>query len=60
VPIVPVRLSGLDRVMPAGSFNPVRGPVHVAFGPPMALEGQDYGALAQRVEDAVRALPTVS
>jgi long-chain acyl-CoA synthetase len=60
VPVVPVRLSGLDKVMPAGSFNPVRGPVHVAFGPPMTLEGQDYAVLAQRVEDAVRALPTVS
>jgi hypothetical protein len=35
---------------------PKRGPVRVAFGAPMKLEGDDYEALAKRVEDAVRAL----
>jgi len=56
IPVVPIRLSGLDKVMPASSLNPVRGPVHVAFGAPLTLEGQDYAALARRVEEAVRRL----
>jgi hypothetical protein len=32
------------------------GRVRVAFGAPMRLKGDDYAALARRVEDAVRAL----
>jgi hypothetical protein len=32
------------------------GRVRVAFGRPLTLEGDDYEALARRVEDAVRAL----
>ena len=32
------------------------GRVRVAFGAPLRLEGEDYDALARRVEDAVRAL----
>ncbi len=57
IPVVPVRIDGLDRVLPAGSLTPTPGPVSVAFGPPIRLEGHDYAALAARVEAAVRALP---
>ena len=32
------------------------GRVRVTFGAPMRLQGDDYGALAKRVEEAVRAL----
>jgi hypothetical protein len=32
------------------------GPVRVAFGAPLRLQGDDYAALALRVEQAVRAL----
>jgi hypothetical protein len=35
---------------------PKRGPVRVAFGAPMRLNGDDYPALAGQVEDAVRGL----
>jgi long-chain acyl-CoA synthetase len=56
VPVVPVRISGLDKVMPPDSLSPKRGPVHVAFGPPIRLTGHDYVALADRVETAVRGL----
>jgi long-chain acyl-CoA synthetase len=57
VPVVPVRLSGVDRVLHHTWRWPHRGPVGVAFGPALVLEGSDYPALAQRVEQAVRALP---
>ena len=33
------------------------GPVSVTFGTPMRLSGDDYAALAQQVEQAVRDLP---
>jgi long-chain acyl-CoA synthetase len=56
VPVVPVRLEGLDRVLHQKWRMARRGPVRVAFGAPIPLEGDDYAALAARVEAAVRAL----
>jgi long-chain acyl-CoA synthetase len=56
VPVIPVRLDGLDRVLHPTMKFPKRGPVRVAFGAPLRLTGDDYPALAKQVEDAVRAL----
>lgn len=55
VPVVPVRLEGLDRVLHHSWSFPRVGPVRVAFGSPLRLRGDDYAALAQQVEAAVRA-----
>ncbi|MGE5243817.1 MAG: AMP-binding protein [Betaproteobacteria bacterium] len=56
VPVVPVRIEGLDKVL-APSWRMARpGRVRVAFGAPLQLSGDDYEALAKQVEDAVRAL----
>jgi long-chain acyl-CoA synthetase len=54
--VIPVRLEGLEKVLHQKMAWPKRGPVRVAFGAPMKLEGDDYEALAKRVEDAVRGL----
>jgi long-chain acyl-CoA synthetase len=56
LPVIPVRLDGLDRVLhPSWRF--VRpGKVRVAFGAPLRLHGEDYAALAQQVEEKVRSL----
>jgi long-chain acyl-CoA synthetase len=56
VPVVPVRLEGLDRVLHHTAYMATPGRARVAFGPPMRLDGDDYEALAKRVEAAVRAL----
>jgi long-chain acyl-CoA synthetase len=56
VPVVPVRLEGLDRILHQTWKFPRRGTARVAFGRPMRLEGTDYAGLAARVEDAVRRL----
>jgi 1-acyl-sn-glycerol-3-phosphate acyltransferase len=56
VPVVPVRLDGLDQVLAPTARFPTRGPARCAFGAAMSLTGNDYAALAQRVEEAVRAL----
>ncbi len=58
VPIVPVRLEGLDRVLHQKARMATPGPARVAFGPALRLEGDDYPALAARVEEAVRTLAT--
>jgi long-chain acyl-CoA synthetase len=56
VPVIPVRLEGLDRILhPTWKF-PVRGPAHVSFGKPVFLEGSDYAALSRKLEEAVKAL----
>ena len=56
LPVVPVRIDGLDRVLDPKMKWPKRGPVRIAFGAPLRLSGDDYAALAKQVEDAVRAL----
>ena len=56
VPIVPVRLEGLERVLHHTARMARPGRVRVAFGAPMHLSGDDYEALAKQVEDAVRGL----
>ena len=61
LPVVPVRLEGVDRVLHRTWRWPRRGDVRVVFGPPMTLEGKDYAGLSARVEQAVRGLrPCVS
>jgi long-chain acyl-CoA synthetase len=56
LPVVPVRLRGLDKVLHRTMRWPKRGPVRVSFGPPLRLEGEDYAELAERVEEAVNRL----
>jgi long-chain acyl-CoA synthetase len=56
IPVIPVRLDGLEKVLHQRWKFPERGTARVAFGPPMSMKGNDYAALAARVEAAVRAL----
>ena len=56
VPVIPVRLEGLDRVLHKSWKMARMGRVRVAFGKPLKLEGGDYLGLARRVEEAVRKL----
>jgi long-chain acyl-CoA synthetase len=56
LPVVPVRLSGLDRILHQGWKFPVPGRAVVRFGPAISLKGNDYAQLAAQVEAAVRHL----
>jgi long-chain acyl-CoA synthetase len=56
VPVVPVRLEGLEKILHPKMRWPKRGPGRVTFGAPMRLTGDDYPALAKQIEDAVAAL----
>jgi len=58
VPVVPIRLEGVDRVLHRTWHMARPGQVRVTFGPPLRLTGSDYEALARQVENAVRALPS--
>ncbi|PYR92569.1 MAG: hypothetical protein DMF84_13815 [Acidobacteria bacterium] len=56
VPVVPVRLEGLDRILHQTAQFPRIGRARCAFGAPISLTGHGYAALAAQVEAAVRAL----
>ncbi len=56
VPVVPVRIAGLDKVLHPSWRMARPGRVHVSFGTPLHLTGDDYEALAKQVENAVRDL----
>jgi long-chain acyl-CoA synthetase len=56
LPVVPVRLDGLERVLHKTAKFPTPSRVRVKFGPPLQLQGDDYTALAKQIEAAVRAL----
>ncbi len=56
VPVIPVRLEGVDRVLHQKWKMAKPGPVSVTFGAPMQLSGDDYKDLTAQVENAVRKL----
>jgi long-chain acyl-CoA synthetase len=56
VPVVPVRVTGLDKVLPRHSRWPSVSRASCTFGAPISLTGNDYGALADRVRAAVQSL----
>jgi long-chain acyl-CoA synthetase len=56
IPVVPVRLEGLDRILNQSWKMARPGRAAVKFGKPLRLTGDDYAALAKQLEDAVRAL----
>jgi long-chain acyl-CoA synthetase len=56
VPVVPVRVEGLDRVLHHTWKMARPGRIRIAFGAPLQLAGDDYEALALQVETAVKAL----
>ena len=56
LPVIPVRMEGLNHVLHPTWKMARPGKVRIAFGPSMKLEGGDYAGLAKRVETAVRSL----
>ena len=56
VPVIPVRLTGLDQVLHRTWKMARPGRVTVTFGKPLRLNGEDYVALAKTVEESARDL----
>jgi long-chain acyl-CoA synthetase len=59
VPVIPVRLTGLDRVLSKDAKFPTAGRASVQFGAPLRAEGlvgDEAAAIAGKIEDAVRRL----
>ncbi|MDP9169508.1 MAG: AMP-binding protein [Acidobacteriota bacterium] len=56
IPVIPIRVEGLDRVLHKSARFATPGNARVIFGPPITLEGSDYVSLTRQVEEAVRRL----
>jgi len=56
IPVVPVRIRGMDRVLHKSWKMARPGRVEIHFGPALHLTCDDYRALARQVEEAVRKL----
>ena len=56
VPVVPIRIQGLDRVLHRTWKLAIPGRIRVIFGKPLQLSGADYRANAQQVRAAVEEL----
>jgi long-chain acyl-CoA synthetase len=56
VPVVPIRLRGVDKVLHRHARWPRSGRVEIVFGVPLLLKGEDYAGLAKQVEEAVGTL----
>ena len=56
IPVVPVRIDGIERVFPVGAYWPRAGRVRVSFGAPVRVEGSDYARFAKELEGIVNRL----
>jgi long-chain acyl-CoA synthetase len=56
IPVVPVRVEGVERVLRVGWTMARPGRVRVKFGEPLQLRGDDYAEMARQVEAAVKQL----
>ena len=56
VPVVPVRIDGVDRILHEGWRMARPGRARVTFGAPLQFDGEDYRAIACQIEAAVNAL----
>jgi len=56
LPVVPVRIRGVDSVLSPSARFPSIARAGCSFGAPISLTGNDYASLAAEVEHAVQAL----
>jgi long-chain acyl-CoA synthetase len=56
LPIIPVRLEGLEKVLHKSAKFATPGKARVKFGQALHANGDDYTAIAKQIEEAVRRL----
>jgi long-chain acyl-CoA synthetase len=56
LPVVPVRLRGLEKVLHKDARRATRGPVQIVFGAPLRFTTGDWREFARLVQDAVERL----
>jgi long-chain acyl-CoA synthetase len=56
LPVVPIKISGTDQVMPADASFPTRGQVTVTFGKPLHFRFEDPAEIVAKTQQAVAEL----
>jgi 1-acyl-sn-glycerol-3-phosphate acyltransferase len=58
VPVVPAYIDGSDKVLPAGTEWPKRGPIKIIFGEPVifSAENKDYAMISAEIMQRINAL----
>ncbi|HBA89016.1 MAG TPA: AMP-binding protein [Geobacter sp.] len=56
IPVVPVKISGTDRVLPHGASFPTRGEVTVTFGAPLTFRFEEPAEIVELARQAVENL----
>ena len=56
VPVVPIHLRGVEKVLHRHAHWPRPGRVEIVFGSPIQIQGDDYVAIAGKIEEAVKEL----
>jgi long-chain acyl-CoA synthetase len=56
IPVMPVKISGTERVLPPGASWPKRGKVTVTFGAPLRFRYEEPAEIVERTRRAVEEL----
>jgi len=56
VPLVPLRIKGLDQVLPRGASRPRRGSVTIVIGRPLRFKGERPEEIVRIMRQAVEEL----
>ncbi|HEY5513906.1 MAG TPA: AMP-binding protein [Geomonas sp.] len=56
IPVVPIKISGTDRVLPPGAGFPKRGRVTVSFGKPLRFRYEEPAEIVEKTRQAVQRL----
>ena len=56
IPVVPVRIQGLEEAWPRGKYFPKRSNAIIKFGKPMMFTTESHIEVTKKIEDVVRLL----
>jgi long-chain acyl-CoA synthetase len=56
VPVVPIRISGMEKILPRGTTWPKRGKVTIAFGKPLYFKQESTAEVIEKTRKAVEGL----
>jgi long-chain acyl-CoA synthetase len=56
VPVIPVRIEGMQKVLPPGHWWPRRGSVQTTFGKPHLYAGEGHEHFAGSLEESIRSM----
>jgi len=56
IPVVPIKVSGTDQVLPHGAGFPTKGRVTVTFGKPLRFRYEEPAEIVEKTRQAVEKL----